>query len=152
MNNNNLNSIALGKLAIFASVKYSWMDHFWNGGAHKPDEDEFVRVGFRTRGFEGDFDEYEFQQWIYDQNILKDEEMKCLGMENYKIKTFLCVWGVGYHVCDGSKVKTKKVHMSFFTDDNGFDEENINEIQSLRLGESLNCKDMLSVMSVVRLT
>lgn len=50
------------------------------------------------------------------------------------IKLFICVWGVGYIGCH-KRAKIEINFISFFTDESGFDEKDIQDIQDLDVGQ-----------------
>lgn len=67
-----------------------------------------------------------------------------------KIKEFLTIWGNGYKSFKGNTIK--EFHdIDFFTKDNGYNNEEIKSIKSLKVGGCISLNDFSGVHSVIRL-
>jgi hypothetical protein len=67
-------------------------------------------------------------------------------------KKFACYWGEGYIVCNIGPKKAMfcKHKLSWFTSDNGYDENDIECIRMLAIGEAY-MPDALEIHSIVRI-
>lgn len=66
-------------------------------------------------------------------------------------KRFLCVWGEGYRDIDISTPEYEEVDLSFFDGDHGYDEDTVERINKLRIGEACVVHDVTSIHTVVRI-
>jgi hypothetical protein len=62
------------------------------------------------------------------------------------MKRFRCVWGAGYTPKDAQTVS-----MSFFNDGNGYDEDTIQQIAAMAVGDTLNLSGVTDEHYVIRM-
>ena len=97
-------------------------------------------------------EEWESDHHIQDRNLANQSRERKLREENRKNsnKEFMCFWSNGaFDIQEKNQVRILK--LSNFTEDMGYDESEINDIDSLSIAESWNSPDYYNYHIVTRI-
>ena len=133
---------------------------YWFGGdvdpiapEHLGTSNEDLKVWIdKEIGYDGDADNVdEYFQHMYDNNKLSWEAIDYItrGKHIPLDKVFMCIWGDGY-IEYGAPAIIECHGLPFFTRDNGFSNNQIQDMSRILVGYSLRILGVTEIMIVVR--
>lgn len=73
--------------------------------------------------------------WGHFEDYSKSESKKIYEKKRNPNKRFRAYWGMGYYRKDKKAISPRIVDITFFSDANGYDPENLEQIDKLKIGE-----------------